>query len=382
MIILHFAPISWSELQRNGYRKTSGAMLKSLWDRADVEHIWYIQHDHRWGIKVKTENVNEKLTVIRLPIGLPYERFPAIRWFNRQMQAFLIKQIISQNTKSEKLIYWFYDWWNVELISRLPRTCTVMEITDLASHFVSPNTVQEKHLNLAKHLALKIVDYFFPVSAALKSECLGAHGKVTVLSNGIASEFLEQAGKPQAEPAELHGIPRPRLCVVSTGWPLNYRLDHGLLMQVLEMLTDWQLVLIGCERIESPALRELVQHPRVQTIGLIPLARLAAYIQHCDVCAAPYPQDVARAGDSLKVYEYLACGKPVVLSCPQGNPHLQKRLRFAFQARQFAKACQELLNSSFEQGDELNAALKNMTWEKRAQACLSIINGSEPGEVL
>lgn len=356
-------------------------MLKALREREEIELVYYVQHDRRWGGQVKIQSIDAKLTIISLPIGLPFERLSFIRQTNRRLQASLLKRLILKQSSLNNLIYWFYDWWNIELISHLPRARTVMELTDLASHFITQDSiVQQEHLRHVKNRANKIVDFFFPVSAALEHECLGAQGKVIVLPNGIGRDFLEQARTPQPEPVELQGIPHPRLCVVSTGWPLNYRLDHDLLMQTLDALPDWQLVLIGCEQVESPSLKKLVQHSRVKPIDLVPLIQLPAYIQNCDVCAAPYPRDVSRAGDSLKVYEYLACGKPVILSSLQGNPRLQGYLRFAFDAKQFTKECQELLHSPIAKSDELDNLLNAMTWEQRVETCLSIISDHELGE--
>lgn len=375
MEIVHFAPLPWAELQKNGYRKTSGAMLKALWERTDVERIWYVQHDQRWGWRVQKTVVDSKLTVIGLPIGLPYERFAPIRQINRRWQARLLKQSVLSRTNIIKLIYWFYDWWNVELISHLPRTRTVMELTDLASHFINQNrqTTQQEHLNQVKLLSFQIVDYFFPVSTALESECVGSRGKVTVLPNGIGSDFLEQARQPQPEPIELQGIPHPRLCVVSTGWSLNYRLDHELLIESLNTLSDWHLIIIGCEKVETPALKKLTQHHQVKTIGLVPLETLPAYIQYCDVCAVPYRQEAENSGDRLKIYEYLACGKLVLLSVNEGQESIRHYLHYAFNVNHFVIACQKLLNSPLTQVDDLNKLLDEMTWDKRAQTCLSVI---------
>lgn len=372
MEIVHFAPLPWAELQKNGYRKTSGAMFKALWERSDVESIWYVQHDQRWGGRVQKMVVDSKLTVIGLPVGLPYERFEPIRQVNRRLQARLLNSVLSR-ADTKKIIYWFYDWCHIELISHLPCARTVMEVTDVVSQFISQDAISQEHLKRVKNLSFEIVERFFPASASLESECNGARGKVTSLPNGISRDFLERARKPQAEPDQLRGIPHPRLCVVGTGWSLNHRLDHELLAQSLELLQDWNLILIGCETIETLALKKLTQHPRVKTFPLVPLEVLPAYIQHSDVCAVPYRQEAENSGDRLKIYEYLACKKPVILSVREGLEALRPFLRYAFDSQVFSQTCRELILRPIARQEELDALLDSMTWDKRAEKCLAII---------
>jgi glycosyltransferase involved in cell wall biosynthesis len=373
--IVHFAPIPWVEITKNGYRKTSGAMLKALWDRDDIEQICYVQQDRRWGMKVRNQFIDAKLSVIGLPIGLPYERVSAIRRYNRYLQASLLKPFLEKRPGTGKIVYWFYDWWNIELISRLPKACTVMEVTDRASQFLPPFKAQQELLTYVQATAREVVDHFFPVSETLVDECKGARRKVTVLPNGISHDFLEQAYTFHEEPDELHAVPHPRLCVVSTGWPFNYRLDHDLLLKVLEQLPDWHLILVGCEKVETEGLKRLLAHPRVTVVGLVPVQRLVSYIQNCDVCAVPYKREAENSGDRLKIYEYLACHKPVILTVNEGKDLLKPFLRFAFDSFQFAATCRELQHSTI--GNEIDPILDEMTWEKRADHCLSIIQDIE-----
>lgn len=53
--------------------------------------------------------------------------------------------------------------------------------------------------------------------------------------------------------------------------------------------------------------------PNVFLLWRRDVKEVPSYIQACDVCRLPYVLDnYTRAIDSLKLYEYFACGKPVV----------------------------------------------------------------------
>jgi hypothetical protein len=78
---------------------------------------------------------------------------------------------------------------------------------------------------------------------------------------------------------------------------------------------QWQLVFAGSEwdagcAHELAALKAL---PNVHFLGLLPVEHVPQFIVSCDVCLIPYRvNDETRAISSLKLYEYLAAGRPVV----------------------------------------------------------------------
>jgi glycosyltransferase involved in cell wall biosynthesis len=371
--ILHFAPLPWAELQRHGYRKTAGAMFKALWGRADIAKLWYIQTDRRWGFRTRRQRIDEKVEVIGLPIGLPYERFGAIRLFNRFFQSLSLRHIISTGQRSH--IYWYYDWLDFELIKHLPRAVTVMELTDSMEQFFSRQHQIRRRLPQIKQEALNLTDVVFPASPRLAEEIKSGHCAFSIEPNGIGSEFLRQSSEKHPEPEELHHVRRPRIVVVGSQWSLNNRVDHDLLAQVINRLPQWHIVLIGCEKIESDGLRNLAALDRVHILGMVSQVKLIPYIQHCDVCAVPYVWSLG--GHCLKIYEYLACGKPVVVTedgILESRPSFHEFVRKADTPESFAMFCEELGRSQRTSLiGKTHEILKQMTWDKRAERCIEFI---------
>jgi glycosyltransferase involved in cell wall biosynthesis len=74
------------------------------------------------------------------------------------------------------------------------------------------------------------------------------------------------------------------------------------------------MVLVGpVESNAEAALARLTQLPNVFHLGRKPQATMPAYISGFDVCLNPFKRSrVADSVNPLKVYEYLAAGKPVV----------------------------------------------------------------------
>lgn len=377
--IVFFGPLSWEELQRNGYRKTAGAMFKCFWEHPSVERLWYVEQNRRWGTRVERRTIDSKLEIIGLPIGLPYERLAPLRQINRALQARLVAQAAHLNTSTSTSIirlYWFYDWLAAPIVHRLPRSTNVMEITDSADQFFATSPSMLRQLPELRKQAAKDVDTVFVVNPGLAAEINTQSCHVEVMPNGVSAVFLERAAAQQPEPAALSHIQHPRLCVVGTPWSLNHRVDHELLANVLEHLPNWQLVLIGCDTIESEGLGSLTKHPRVHSIGMVPQEQLVGFIQHSDVCAVPYIKGPVHR-DSLKVYEYVACGRPVVLSADEVAGDLRPFVKQAENAADFAELCLRFYDAKDTLYPErLRLVLGGLTWERRADACLALVGKS------
>lgn len=344
-------------------------MFKALQDATSVHELLYVQSDRRWGMHFAAEQLDERTRKLGMPIGLPYERFEPIRNVNRKLQARGVTKYLSQKVPT---VVWFYDWLVVELAQHIPAELHVMELTDSAEQFFANSPVMLKRLPALRALVAQHVDIIFAVSPALAHEVQSLPCRVEVLPNGISSSFLADASTPQPEPEELSDLPHPRLLVVGTGWSLNHRVDHKLLLDALNLLKDWQLVLVGCESISSEGMRNLSEHPRVTCLPLIQQSKLPAFIQHCNVCSVPYVQGPALR-DTLKAYEYLACGKPVILTADRVRSEFESHVRHANNANEFAMACVAMLSEGGSRRvAEIQKILAEQTWERRAGRALAV----------
>jgi glycosyltransferase involved in cell wall biosynthesis len=128
--------------------------------------------------------------------------------------------------------------------------------------------------------------------------------------NGVDFEAFS---RQVPEPADLEGIPEPRIGY--TGM-LKRQLDWPLLADLAERHEEWSFVLVGA-RSPHPELMSvwarMERLPNVHFLGAKTVLELAAYPQHFDVCIMPYQRDgYTRYIYPMKLHEYLATGRPVV----------------------------------------------------------------------
>jgi glycosyltransferase involved in cell wall biosynthesis len=128
--------------------------------------------------------------------------------------------------------------------------------------------------------------------------------------------FLEQAvdyerfaNLPPETPPDIAAIPRPVLGYIGgADW---YTMDTPLIEHVARVRPDWHWVFIG---LKSNSVQ--LSGPNIHFLGPKPYSELPRYYRHIDVCVLPWNQHnvFTGYGSAIKVKEYLATGKPVVIA--------------------------------------------------------------------
>jgi glycosyltransferase involved in cell wall biosynthesis len=168
-----------------------------------------------------------------------------------------------------------------------------------------------------------------------------------------------------APPAALAQIPRPILGFVGT---LFAFLDFELLEAVARRHADKSMVLVGpIEAHAAEAVARLVALPNVHHVGSQPQAAIPAFVREFAVCLNPFVRGrVADSVSPLKVYEYLAAGRPVI-SSPMKALQMEEAGRvvaFGEDAAQFAAEVDRCLSPEVQQADQARrAAVAGYSWD-------------------
>ena len=105
-------------------------------------------------------------------------------------------------------------------------------------------------------------------------------------------------------------IPMPRMGIVGT---LDNRIDTEMLYALAYQHPDWHFVFIGHIRSERVDLGPLLDLKNVHHLGERPFLELPGFLNAMTLNLVPYVlNEMTRYISPLKVYEYLAVGKPVV----------------------------------------------------------------------
>ncbi len=186
--------------------------------------------------------------------------------------------------------------------------------------------------------------------------------------------FLEQAvdfeqfSNLDVPPApELSGIPHPVLGYFGT---MDYVMDTELMAEVARLRPDWHWVLLG---LKSNLVR--ITAPNIHFLGSKPYSELPRYIRQFDVCVLPWRESntFTGYGSAIKVREYLATGKPVVMA-PLYEYLETPGLRFYRGTQQFIEQVESALENDTPSGAaQRQAVVKDGTWDERARQLAELI---------
>lgn len=180
--------------------------------------------------------------------------------------------------------------------------------------------------------------------------------------------FLEQAvdfdhfAIPASHTAkDIAAIPHPALCYFGA---IDFIIDTPLIEEVARRRPNWNWVFIGLKSnlVQIPA-------PNVHFFGSRPYADLPSYVRHADVFVLPWRQDnvFVSYGSAIKIREYLATGKPVVIA-PLYEYLNTPGVRIYRSVDDFISAVEDALYRDHVADRELRQSqVRDCTWDVRAQ---------------
>ncbi|MBE2235827.1 MAG: glycosyltransferase [Anaerolinea sp.] len=249
--------------------------------------------------------------------------------------------------------------------ANFPHSLLVYHITDDYAAFGHLSDAQRGALLAEEQELLAAADLTI-VTAPRLLELKAPHARrIELAPNGVDAQAFQHAAAT-AIPRGLAAPPR-----LGYSGHVSSRLDLALLIQLARARPDWQLAFAGSEWDAGCAaeLRSLKALPNVQFLGLLPVEEVPAFIAGCDVCLIPYRvNDETRAISSLKLYEYLAAGRPVVSArVPAAEEHAAV-VRLADAT--VASWMQQIEGALAEGDDATQAAARQAvaqanTWEQR-----------------
>lgn len=296
--------------------------------------------------------------------------------------------------------YNFFSNWNQRLLAnRINKFLKAQEINSV----VYINSFNFYFSNLPKYLKAKtLVNIYHCIDPMVKSFTL-KHGRylqdsaaknadvIVATAPALLKPFQEKGLRNFLVPnaanfkhfnAAAAGMPvHPKLQSIS-GKVFGYfgnierRTDFIMLLKAVELLQDWQLVMAGpYDKTYVP--ENFLQHPRIHFPGSFTHEEAPSVIKGFDVAIIPFKCDEVSNGIyPLKLYEYLAVGKPVVST--NFNPDILKDLTgvvsTADTSQQFANAVLLAYATDSEKKIAQRIAVaSHQTWEHRADQFEEII---------
>ncbi|MDX6531938.1 MAG: hypothetical protein QOH41_4228 [Blastocatellia bacterium] len=305
----------------------------------------------------------EGITVVS-PAIIPFFGSRAATIVNRRL---LTSQIagLARRRGLTKPILWIAIPTAIEVVGRMNESLVIYHVSDkydanTMDHATDPAFIRSLH-----ERAIESADLIFYSSRKLLAEATRRLERSHLLEQAVDFEHWSKIGKGEVRvAAEVEKIARPRIGYFGAIEP--WLIDQQLIKQAAEERPDWNWIFIGNK---SRGL-EIEALPNVHFLPPVSYNDLPNYAAGFDVCVLPWNTEVpfTSYGSAIKVREYLASGKPVVISPLPEYESMSDVLRIGRTRNQFLELLDEALR---EDGTELVKArqdsVRNGTWDARAE---------------
>ena len=209
-------------------------------------------------------------------------------------------------------ILWMNPYYAAHLPGHLGERLSVYDVGDDWTAF-KQGTPAELGRVVADDLALtRTADATVVVSASLRDLKQNVARRLFLVPNGVHLDRYAPVarGEVAADPI-ARDWPRPVLGY--TGSLHGDRFDVDLLRRLATALPQATVALVGPNMLGDEDKATLAALPNVRTPGPVPFARMPAVLAGFDVCIVPHVvSPFTNSLSPLKLYEYLAAGRPIV----------------------------------------------------------------------
>lgn len=288
------------------------------------------------------------------------ERFPRLDRINDRFEAMQLRRAL-RALAIERPALWTQDPRAAALLVHLPPERLVYDLTDdWAAFEQDPQrraVVEGRIRDLAERAELILA-----CSRPLEREARTWASRVEYVPNAVAEVTI-----PTLPPADISTLPRPVLGYAGTLH--SARLDVELLAGAAELRSRWSFVLLGPDQLDPTDARRLGSLRNVHRLGVRPQGEVRAYLEAFDICLFPHLiTDFTRSLDPLKLYEYLAAGRPVIATETGNVPDLSAHLTYVTSPGELvAQAERALAEETPQRAAVRRAAVADATWQARAR---------------
>lgn len=373
---LVFAPGPWRDMWRNRHQIMSRLARCNtvLWvePRRSLQGTLRARWDGlRWAPGV--EHVGEGLHVFHNPATLPASGPLGLARLTSILHRTLVRRAMNR-LGMDRPILWLYNPELAAIIGRYGERLVVYHVVDEYAAYGGIPAAYVPALQRWEQRLLRQAGVTIVTAPALLQSKSRHSANVHLVPNAVDYDGFQRRLAQGGIPGAIRGLPRPVIGYIGA---INDKLDYGLLAALARSRPDWALALVGPVDVRLAedvagiaALRAL---PNVCLLGQVSVEDVPLYMAACDVCLLPYKiNERTRNISALKLYEYLACGKPVVSTDVPAALEGQGLVRVAADQDFIAAVAESLVADHASAVQRQRVAAAN-TWDNRVDQISQIL---------
>jgi glycosyltransferase involved in cell wall biosynthesis len=325
------------------------------------------------------ERVTDMLTVYHEPWLLARARGDRL-WsgpFNRTTTRLRLAQVrwLARKHGMHSPILWVFDPSTASAVGTFREKLVIFYMLDnYVEFFPHEATAARAAMTRNEATMLAKADLVFAVSEGLYRRCLRVNPRSFLVPNGVDYDRFQATTADGEAPPDMRAICRPILGYVGA---LQSDLNFPLLERLAAECPQWSMVFVGPDELgrDRQRFQALIARPNVHYLGAKTVSEVPKYIDACDVCMMP--NDIGSSTvpdcDSIKLYEYLACGRPIVSTDVPSVRRFGSLVRIAHSHVEFIEQVEEALREDPRIRDERKAVAREHSWQRRVELMSRVI---------
>ena len=257
-------------------------------------------------------------------------------------------------------------------------------IDDLSPELVGTKELPKNQIDKYNYMLQDTENVFVVVTATeLENDILTKRGnsKLCFSCNGVNIDHFKNIDNNFTFDSKYQKILYQNKPIIGYYGALASWFDYELVKYLANERPNYNIVLLGIKYDDTFDKSDLCDFPNIHFLGPRNYDILPNYASHFDVCTIPFLiNDITQATSPLKLFEYMALGKPIVTTqmyeCQKYNS-----VMIAKTQKEFVELIDKALLLKKENNDNyfnmLNKEALENTWEEKAKIIINLIKKSE-----
>lgn len=276
----------------------------------------------------------------------------------------------------KNIVFWSYNPMFINFIGKLNEKLFVFDTVDnWAEHPNYLKMIKKKKLLANYKVIAEKADVIFTVSEAMVDffKELGRTKDIHWIPNGVDYDHFNDPEKIKQE-NKLSDFTKPIIGYLGT---IEERVDIDLIVKIAKKHTDKEVALCGPI---WPAIKDELESKikgisNIHTFGRINFNDAPSYLNKFNVAIIPHKLNkFVESMNPMKMYDYLACGKPVVATKGAGIDMFKDHIYIVKSEDEFISNIDKaLLEDSPEKRKARREAVRKHSWRERTDKMTEIV---------
>jgi glycosyltransferase involved in cell wall biosynthesis len=292
-------------------------------------------------------------------------------FITNSLRIFFVKYILSKIKTNKRVVLWISNpYFNSKLIGKFDEELVCY---NLCEDYIQKHPLSNFRTRLAieDYMLSKKADILLMASEELVQKKSKLNKNTFLVPNGVDYDNVRLSMDGPC-PADLNGIMPP---IVGHIGLIGHHNDFALIKYLAIKRPSWSFVFVGPITGKPALFDEVSKFSNIYFLGARSAVRVPAYLSLFNVCALYYLKDYAnKARNSMKLYLYLASGKPIVSYPIDGVQTMPSLVYSADNREEFLSNIEHALKGEEDHkvAERMRYAMNN-SWDKRASDIHSYI---------